>query len=312
MSQILTLNGNVVTNGNNILTAPESTSLEANKNVNLVGGTTIVEPSTGYDSMGQVTANVAEIQMRPTKTGSLVGAWVIWYNLSLDLESLIGTWHISFTSANTTYDTFVVEETESGFNITYVNSTSYIYTFVCSVNKDSEITYWQDEDCRFIDITGGSDVTNVNLINWFNDYADLCSHGFADFDITIDSYGKESVCTVRADESGYVTSQDYFTWLLPAGSLATPTIQSSSGIVTASVQTAGYIATGSSTQKTLQLTTKGAETYIPTTTDQIIPAGRWLTGAQTIKGISFSTIRTGSGTPASSLGVDGDIYIQTS
>lgn len=179
MSQILTLNGNVVINGNNILTAPESTSLEANKNVNLVGGTTIVEPSTGYDAMGQVTANVS------------------------------------------------------------------------------------------------------------------------------------------------------------LGSLATPTIQASTGIVTASVQTAGYIATGSSTQKTLQLTTKSAQTYTPTTSDQTITAGRWLTGTQTIKGdanlvagnikkdvsifgvtgtyeVSFSTIRTGSSTPASSLGVDGDIYIQTS
>lgn len=273
-----------VTNYENVDVAVPTATIESNKSATLEGGTTVITPSTGYDAMGQVTANVAELKMRPIKTGSLVGAWVIWYNLSLDLESLVGTWNISFTSANTTYDTFVVEETESGFNITYVNSTSYIYTFVCSVDKDSEITYWQDEDCRFIDITGGSDVANVNLINWFNDYADLCSHGFADFDVTIDSYGKEPVLTVRADESGYVTSQDYFTWLLPAGSLATPTIQSSSGIVTASVQTAGYIATGSSTQKTLQLTTKSSQTYTPTTTDQTILYGRWLTGTQTIKG----------------------------
>ena len=31
-----------------------------------------------------------------------------------------------------------------------------------------------------------------------------------------------------------------------------------------------------------------------------------------VEGISISTIRTGSGVPSSSLGVDGDIYIQTS
>ena len=122
---------------------------------------------------------------------------------------------------------------------------------------------------------------------------------------------------------------------MPTGSIATPTIQSSSGIVSASVQTAGYITTGSSTQKTLQLTTKSSQTYTPTTSDQTIASGRWLTGTQTIKGdanlvagnikkdvsifgvtgtyeVSFSTIRTGSGAPSSSLGVDGDIYIQTS
>ena len=336
MSQILTLNGNVVTNGNNILTAPESTSLEANKNVNLVGGTTIVEPSTGYDAMGQVTANVAELKMRPTKTGNVAGAWVIWRNLSLDLESLVGKWHISFIDNDSTmYDTFVVQNGDSEISIIYSNYTAGLETLVCSVDKDSEITYWEDEDCRFIEIIGGSDAANANLINWFNDYADLCSHGFADFNVTIDSYGKEPVLTVRADENGYITSQDYFTWLLSAGSIATPTIQSSSGIVTASVQTAGYITTGSSTQKTLQLTTKSSQTYTPTTSDQTIASGRWLTGTQTIKGdanlvagnikkdvsifgvtgtyeVSFSTIRTGSGTPTSSLGVDGDIYIQTS
>lgn len=274
-----------VTNYASVNVAVPTATIENNKSATLGGGTTVITPSTGYDAMGQVTANVAELKMRPITTGNLVNTqWVIWQNLSLDLESLVGTWHISFTSANTTYDSFVVEDNVQQFNITYVNSTSYIYTYVCTVDKSSESTYWQNEDCRFINITGGSDVTNANLINWFNNYADLCTPGYADFNLTLDIYGKEPVYTIRAQESGYVTSQDYFTWLLPSGSLATPTIQSSSGIVTASIQTAGYITTGSSTQKTLQLTTKSTQTYTPTTTDQTILYGRWLTGTQTIKG----------------------------
>ena len=42
--------------------------------------------------------------------------------------------------------------------------------------------------------------------------------------------------------------------------------------------------------------TKGAQTYIPTTADQTISSGRWLTGAQTIKGdanLVASNIRAG-------------------
>lgn len=68
--------------------------------------------------------------------------------------------------------------------------------------------------------------------------------------------------------------------------LATPsvTVNSSTGLVTATAtQSAGYVAAGTKSG-TLQLTTKSAQTYTPGTTDQEIPAGRYLTGKQTIKG----------------------------
>lgn len=67
---------------------------------------------------------------------------------------------------------------------------------------------------------------------------------------------------------------------------ATPsvTVNSSTGLVTASAtQTAGYVAAGTKTG-TLQLTAKSAQTFTPGTSDQGIPAGRYLTGKQTIKG----------------------------
>ena len=52
--------------------------------------------------------------------------------------------------------------------------------------------------------------------------------------------------------------------------------------------------------------TKGAQTYTPTTTDQTISSGRWLTGAQTIKGdanLLASNIKSG----VSIFGVSGSI-----
>lgn len=57
--------------------------------------------------------------------------------------------------------------------------------------------------------------------------------------------------------------------------------------------------------------TKGAQTYTPTTTDQTISSGRWLTGAQTIKGdtnLISSNIKSG----VSIFGVSGTAQISKS
>ena len=73
---------------------------------------------------------------------------------------------------------------------------------------------------------------------------------------------------------------------MPTAALSTPTISvDSAGKITAKVeQTAsGYVEAGSKSA-TKQLTTKGAATITPGTSDQTIASGTYLTGAQTIKG----------------------------
>ena len=129
---------------------------------------------------------------------------------------------------------------------------------------------------------------------------------------------------------------------------ATPSISvSNSGLITASVSTtknvtpavsAGYVSSGTagtitvSGSNTSQLTTKAAATITPTTTNQTIAANTYLTGVQTIAGdadlvgsniISTANIfnvqgtvvinkyYTGSSAPSSSLGNNGDIYLQS-
>lgn len=82
-------------------------------------------------------------------------------------------------------------------------------------------------------------------------------------------------------DSGYDGLSSVIVEAMPSGALSTPTV-SSSGLVTAQVGTSGYISSG--TKKTLQLTTKGAATITPGTSDQTIASGTYLTGAQTIKG----------------------------
>ena len=128
---------------------------------------------------------------------------------------------------------------------------------------------------------------------------------------------------------------------------ANPTITiSDSGLITATTSTsqsvtptvsAGYVSSGTagtitvSGSKTQQLTTKAAATITPTTTNQTIASGTYLTGTQTILGdanlvgsniiagtsifgtngtVTFQSYYTGSSAPASSLGNNGDIYLQ--
>ena len=118
--------------------------------------------------------------------------------------------------------------------------------------------------------------------------------------------------------------------------------------VTPTISTAGYISSGtagnSSVSLTANVTTKAAATYNTSSTDQTIASGTYLTGTQTIRGVTvsglsaeniasgitvkvgdladddritsvtgtlaFATITTGSGTPSG--GNNGDIYIKTS
>lgn len=140
----------------------------------------------------------------------------------------------------------------------------------------------------------------------------------------------------------------------------TPSITvSNSGLITASASgsrnitpsvEAGYVSSGTagtvsvSGSDTLQLTTRSAQTLYPSTSDQTIASGAYLTGTQTIKAVRVSGLsagsilsgttvtvgdatdadritsvtgtlevvnyHTGSGVPASSLGSNGDIYIR--
>lgn len=163
--------------------------------------------------------------------------------------------------------------------------------------------------------------------------------------------------------AGYYASQA--TKSISSGSAKTPattvtknpTISvSSSGLITASVSgtqsvtptvTAGYVASGTagtitvSGSATKQLTTQGAQTITPGTSNKTIASATYLTGTQTIQGdanlvadniksgvsifgvtgsyegtgsggddsVTYSTVYTGVEVPTSDMGVDGDIYI---
>ena len=82
-------------------------------------------------------------------------------------------------------------------------------------------------------------------------------------------------------DSGYDGLSSVIVEAMPSGTLNTPTVNSS-GLITAQVGTSGYLASGAKATK--QLTTQIAQTITPSTADQTISSGVYLTGAQTIKG----------------------------
>lgn len=74
---------------------------------------------------------------------------------------------------------------------------------------------------------------------------------------------------------------------VPEVEQATPVIKfdALSGLITASAtQEAGKVSAGTKSAEPYQVTTKGTETFIPTTKDQYIYGTRYLTGTQVIKG----------------------------
>ena len=108
------------------------------------------------------------------------------------------------------------------------------------------------------------------------------------------------------------------------------------GVTTTPTVSAGYVsaatASTASVSLTASVTTKAAATITPTTTNQTIASGTYLTGTQTIAGdadlvasnivdgvsifgvtgnVVLQSYYTGSSAPSSSLGSNGDLYLQS-
>ena len=142
--------------------------------------------------------------------------------------------------------------------------------------------------------------------------------------------------TVAAMPSGSATAPASISGTAASVSTGTNTLTLTKTIsVTPNVTTAGYVSAGtagnSSVSLTASVTTKAAATITPTTTNQTIAAGTYLTGTQTIAGdadlvgsnilstanifgvqgtVDFIDVYIRSAAPTSSVGNNGDIYIQ--
>ena len=88
--------------------------------------------------------------------------------------------------------------------------------------------------------------------------------------------------------SGSATAPSSISGTSASVSTGTNTLTLSKTVSVTPVVSAGYVSSGTagnaSVSLTASVTTKGATTYTPTTSDQTIAAGTYLTAAQTIKG----------------------------
>lgn len=101
--------------------------------------------------------------------------------------------------------------------------------------------------------------------------------------------------TVNAMSTGTVTAPSSITGTSATVSTGTNTLTLSKTIsVTPNVTTAGYISSGTAGNASVSLTgsvtTQAAQTIYPSTSDQTISSGRYLTGTQTIKAVTTSNL----------------------
>lgn len=157
--------------------------------------------------------------------------------------------------------------------------------------------------------------------------------------------------TISAVANGSATGPSSLSGTSATVSTGTNTITlTKTGVTTTPTVSAGYVSSATASTATVTLTasvtTKAATTYHPSSSDQTIASGTYTTGTQTIKAVTvsglsassilsgttvkigdstdddcvtsvsgsvtFQTYYTGSSTPSSSLGVNGDIYLKTS
>lgn len=117
-----------------------------------------------------------------------------------------------------------------------------------------------------------------------NDSSDLTASGDT---VSVPAGYYESNAS-KAVASGSATSPASISGTSASVSTGTNTLTLSKNISVTPVVSAGYVASGTagtaSVSLTASVTTKGATTYTPTTSDQTIASGTYLTGAQTVRG----------------------------
>ena len=109
------------------------------------------------------------------------------------------------------------------------------------------------------------------------------------------NYMMESAVTVSAMPSGSVTAPSTISGTSATVSTGTNTLTLSKTIsVTPNVTTSGYVSSGtagnSNVSLTASVTTQAAQTIHPSTTQQTIASGRYLTGTQTIAPVTMTNL----------------------
>ena len=270
---------------------PEA-SLQAKTGINPTTSSQTITADSGYDGLSSV-----QINAMPSGTAS-TPATTITANPSISINS---TGLITATTSASQNITPSVSEgyVSSGTSGTVTVSGSNTQQLTTQAAKT--VTPTESEQTAVAANVYTTGIVKVGAIS--STYVGSGITQRDDTDLTV------SGATVTVP-SGYYASDE--TKSVTSGSASTPATTitanpsitvSSSGLITATTSTsqnitptvsAGYVSSGTagtvtvSGSNTEQLTTKGATTYNTSTTDQTIASGTYLTGTQTIKGVTVS------------------------
>ena len=238
-----------------------------------------VTPSTSEQTAvasGKYTTGVIKVAAIPSKYKDTTNANAVASNVLIDKIFINSTGEVTGTMVNNGAVTKVLDATTG--NQSYTVPTGY-HNGSGTVNitlEEKTITPSESVQTATPSATKVLSKVTVNAIS--SNYVGSNIPVRTSADLTASG----SIITVPA---GYYSAQA--TKAVSSVIQATPTIiVSTAGLITATAtQTAGYVAAGSKSA-TKQLTAKAAATYTPSTTNQTIASGQYLTGIQTIAGDS--------------------------
>ena len=254
-------------------------------NTKTVAETTVATPAISVSSDGLITASSAQTAgyvaaKTTTATKQLTTQSAKTITPSSSAQVAVGAG--KYTTGDITVSAVPTETKTITANGTYSPSNGKYFSSV-EVTVSSDAVALQEKT-----ITPTESTQVVDPDNGYGGFSSVTVNGIPSTYVGSGVATKGATTIIpSASQQTAVSSGTYVTGnikvaAMPTGVLSTPAINTNTGVVTAGVSTAGYLGTGAT--KTLQLNTKSAATIIPSTTDQIIAAGQYLTGIQTIKG----------------------------
>ena len=341
-TKTVTTNGIVTPSSGKYLTSvtvnvPTGTTINnQNKTVTPTTSQQSITADSGYTGLGTVTVNrIPTNYLIPSGNKSITANGTnidvaAYSTVSVSVSSTINNQNKTVTPT-TSQQTINADSGYSGLGTVTVNRipTNYI---IPSGNKaitangtNIDVTQYATVS---VSVASGTTINNQNK---------TVTPSTSQQSITADSgYTGLGTVTVNAMPSGTTTSPTSISGTSATVSTGTNTLTLTKTIsVTPRVTTAGYVSAGtagnSSVSLTASITTKAAATITPGTSNQTIAAGTYLTGAQTIVGdadlkasnivsgvqifgvtgnVVLQHFYTGTSAPSSSLGSNGDIYLQ--
>lgn len=232
--------------------------------------TDLVAPDPGYDGIATVSVTVNAVATGTAGTPSATKGTVSSHSVSVTPSVTNTTGYITGGTKTGTAVTVSASELVSGTKSISANGTGIDVTNYAAVDVavPAPAPTLQSK-------TNISPTTSSQTITYDAGYDGLSS---VQINAMPSGSATTPATTVTANPSISVSSGGLITATASATKSVTPTV--SAGYVSSG--TAGTITISGS--NTSQLTTQGATTYTPTTTNQTIASGKYLTGAQTILG----------------------------